>query len=135
MKSLFTGIQFNDQDPIYLQLVVFFKTKIAAGLLLNGDEVPSRRAFAALLGINPMTVQKAYRLMEDEGFLATSANSGSFITLDDVKAAQIKSELCKGQVDAFIRTMQAMQMDFKSVIDLISTFWDQQLEGKTNVTK
>jgi DNA-binding transcriptional regulator YhcF (GntR family) len=135
MKSLFAGIQFNDQDPIYLQLVVFFKTQIAAGLLRNGDEVPSRRALAALSGINPMTVQKAYRLMEEEGFLATSANSGSIISLDDAKAARIKASLCREQVAAFIRTMQAMQMDFKSVIDLISTYWDQQEEDETNVTK
>lgn len=126
MEELFASIRFDGQEPIYLQLVHFVKACIAAGRLQDGDELLSRRALAALLGINPMTVQKAYRIMEEEGFLATSANSGSVVAISEIVAGQIKADLCRSQVVIFIQAMQAMQMDFKSVIDLISEHWEEQ---------
>ena len=54
-------------SPIYSQIIRFIKAGIVAGTIADGDELPSRRALSALLGVNPNTIQKACRLLEEEG--------------------------------------------------------------------
>lgn len=55
--------------PAYRQLVDQIRLQVASGTLAPGAELPSTRALAQLLGINPMTVSKAYGLLETEGGL------------------------------------------------------------------
>ena len=56
-----------DGVPIYLQMIRHVKQGLAAGTVQNGDELPSRRILSAMLAVNPNTVQKAYRQLEEEG--------------------------------------------------------------------
>ena len=65
----FDGFAMDDKSPIYNQIVLFIKRGAVAGSIADGDELPSRRVLSALLGVNPNTVQKAYRLLEDEGLI------------------------------------------------------------------
>ncbi len=53
--------------PVYRQLISQIKFHVASGLLEPGDELPSTRGLSARLGVNPMTVSKAFRLLEQEG--------------------------------------------------------------------
>ena len=53
--------------PVYRQLMDQIKFHIATGLLKAGDELPSTRALSADMKVNPMTVSKAYNLLEREG--------------------------------------------------------------------
>jgi GntR family transcriptional regulator len=53
--------------PVYRQLMDQIKFHIATGLLRPGDELPSTRALSADMKVNPMTVSKAYNLLEREG--------------------------------------------------------------------
>ena len=55
--------------PVYRQLMEQIRFSIASGLLRPGDEVPSTRTLSARLGVNPMTVSKAFGLLEEEGVL------------------------------------------------------------------
>lgn len=55
--------------PIYRQLVEQIRRMTASGLLQPGDELPSVRQFAIAHSVNPMTVSKAYSLLEREGLL------------------------------------------------------------------
>ncbi len=55
--------------PVYRQIVDQIKLQVAGGLLEPGQELPSTRTLSADLGINPMTVSKAYGLLESEGVL------------------------------------------------------------------
>ena len=52
--------------PVYRQLMDQIKFHIASGLLLPGDELPSTRALSSELGVNPMTISKAYSFLERE---------------------------------------------------------------------
>lgn len=56
------------------------KKRIAAGVLKEGDKLPSCREFAAELGVNPNTVQRAYTQLEEEGIVFTIAKKGVFIS-------------------------------------------------------
>lgn len=63
----FEGFRAVDGVPIYLQIQTYIRRGCVAGTIRDGDELPSRRVLSALLGVNPNTVQKAFRLLEDEG--------------------------------------------------------------------
>ena len=58
----------EDDSPIYMQIIRYIKQGIAAGTIGDQEEAPSRRVLSALLGVNPNTIQKAYRILEDGGF-------------------------------------------------------------------
>lgn len=55
--------------PVYRQLIDQVKLLVASGALRPGDALPSTRALSAQLGVNPMTVSKAYGLLEREGLV------------------------------------------------------------------
>ena len=55
--------------PVYRQIVEQISFHVASGLLEPGEEVPSTRALSARLGVNPMTVSKAFVLLEEDGVL------------------------------------------------------------------
>ena len=69
--------------PIYLQIIRHVKRGIVAGIVRDGDELPSRRVLSARLGVNPNTVQKAYRLLEEEaGSLIARSSTLFYINCD-----------------------------------------------------
>ena len=81
----FNGLVLGTELPIYQQIVLYIKRGIAAGTILTGDELPSRRMLSALLGVNPNTIQKAYRLLEEEGLISSHAGAKSLVPASAVQ--------------------------------------------------
>ena len=75
----FQDFRQTDGTPIYLQIVRYIQQGLAAGTIQDGDELPSRRVVSALLAVNPNTVQKAFKLLEDEGLATSRAGAKSCI--------------------------------------------------------
>ena len=69
----------SDPTPIYRQIVDQVRRQIAGGQLSTGIELPSVRAVALLHAINPMTVSKAYSLLEAEGLLERRRGMGMVV--------------------------------------------------------
>ncbi len=65
---------------LYLVIAENIRRKIAAGVLTDGDKLPSCRDYAAELGVNPNTVQRAYTLLEEGGVVFTIAKKGVFVS-------------------------------------------------------
>lgn len=63
-------INTGSAEPIYRQLMDQLKRRVAAGQWVGGQELPSVRELAAELAVHPMTISKAYSLLEGEGWLA-----------------------------------------------------------------
>lgn len=84
----------QDRTPIFSQLKKQIVDFIGLGILVEGDQLPSVRALAAELGINPNTVSKAYQELELQGYLHTMAGKGCFIakafTQENFKADKLK---------------------------------------------
>jgi GntR family transcriptional regulator len=59
----------GSSEPIYRQLMDQLRRRVASGALMAGQEVPSVRELALALAVNPMTISKAYSLLEAEGLL------------------------------------------------------------------
>ena len=73
-------LDYRDTRPIYMQILDGFKEQIATGVLLPGDKLPSVRELAASLAINPNTIQRAYKLLEIDGWIATMPGKGCFVS-------------------------------------------------------
>ncbi|MHA6482481.1 GntR family transcriptional regulator [Paenibacillus sp. strain BS8-2] len=120
----FNELALNDKEPVYVQIASYVKRRIILGHTSSGDRLPSRRDIAAQLNINPNTVQKAFKLMEDEGYVHTSGNQGSMIYTDAELLARLENELTQGLVLSFISSAKEINLSFKKVIDLISERWE-----------
>jgi GntR family transcriptional regulator len=72
-------IDLKNRKPIYEQVIENFKRLIVTGELAEGTRVPSIRDLAKELGVNPNTVQKAYRELETMKYFYTVLGQGSFI--------------------------------------------------------
>lgn len=89
-----------DGVPIYLQIQTYIRRGCVAGTIRDGDELPSRRVLSALLGVNPNTVQKAFRLLEDEGLIASHSGAKSYVTVDEGKLAALRQTLLREELRA-----------------------------------
>ena len=72
------SLNYRDQRPIYEQVKDGLRHLVVTGAIQTGDKLPSVRALAASLAINPNTIQRAYESLEREGYLYTVAGKGSF---------------------------------------------------------
>ena len=72
-------LNYRDTRPIYSQIVDGLRDQILAGVLQNGDKLPSVRDLAGQLAINPNTIQRADRELEMQGWIATVPGKGCFV--------------------------------------------------------
>lgn len=75
-------LDYRDARPIYCQITDGFREQISAGILQNGDKLPSVRELAASLAINPNTIQRSYRELEMQGWIVTVPGKGCFVCAD-----------------------------------------------------
>ncbi|TCK99719.1 GntR family transcriptional regulator [Natranaerovirga hydrolytica] len=121
----FSNLKLNNKMPVYIQITQFVKKEILLNNLQSGDILPSRRELAATLEINPNTAQKAFRLMEKEGYVITSGNEGSKIHLTTDSLNNIENELTKEMVKTFILSAKDIHLEYPQVIRLLKDMWDE----------
>lgn len=114
----------SDASPIYQQIVLFLKRGMAAGTVLDGDELPSRRTVSALLGVNPNTIQKAYRILEEEGLIVSHSGAKSFVQLEPGRREQVRDELLGGDLQTVIRAMKQSGVSKEEALALLDRFWE-----------
>ena len=73
-------LDFGDHRPLYEQIRDKMKDLIINGILADNDKIPSVRELAATLAINPNTIQKAYKELENEGYIYSLKAKGNFVT-------------------------------------------------------
>ena len=112
--------------PIYLQILYFIERGAVAGTIADGDELPSRRVLSALLGINPNTVQKAFRLLEEEGLIESKSGAKSVMTLDPDKISQLRVSLLTADIRGLTGALRRTGIDKAEALRLIDRFWDEE---------
>lgn len=93
----------SDPTPIYRQIVEQVRRQIAGGQLSTGIELPSVRAVAQLHAINPMTVSKAYSLLEAEGLLERRRGMGMVVAGQGARSAVDPERLLAPLLQALVR--------------------------------
>ena len=81
-------LDYRDARPIYTQIIDGVKEQITTGILMPGDKLPSVREMASSLAINPNTIQRAYRLLEFNGWIVTIPGKGCFVCDNEKQVEQ-----------------------------------------------
>ena len=97
-------LDYRDARPIYGQIADGFRSQIEAGVLRSGEKLPSVRELAVQLSINPNTIQRSYRQLEAEGWIATVPGKGCFVCGLPEYSAEQRQELLM----AFDKTAAAL---------------------------
>ena len=114
----------EDGMAIYLQILQYIKRGIIAGTIVDGDALPSRRVLSTLLGVNPNTVQKAYRLLEEEGLISSHSGTKSCMVLTDETVETVRRELLEGDAVNIVAAMKQMGLSKAEALQLLERYWD-----------
>lgn len=123
---LFEEFKKNDRIPIYLQILLYVKRGILSGEIQRGDVLPSRRMLSALLGVNPNTVQKAYRMLEEEGLILSHSGAKSMIEFDEKSIQKIRRELLEEDMQRIISDWKQMGLRKEEVIEMMGVLWEKE---------
>lgn len=120
----FEGFRMEEGSPIYQQIILYIKRGIIAGIIHDGDELPSRRMLSAVLGVNHMTVQKAYKLLEEEGLIQSRAGITSCVVVSETTLKQIKTALLEDDAKKMIQKMKLMRLSKDEVHKMVDAYWE-----------
>ncbi len=121
----FDDLVLLDGVPIYQQILRHVKLGIAGGTMAPGDALPSRRVVSALLGVNPNTVQKAYRLLEEEGLIQSHPGAKSCVAADEAARARVRAELLQEQAQQAVAALKRMGLSKEAALELIAQHWEE----------
>lgn len=99
-------MEFNSALPIYLQVISMLKREIVTGQRQLGDKLPSVREMAVDFTINPNTVSRVYRELENEEICFTRRGMGTFVTEDAGRIRQLREEMAQELVMQFLVGMK-----------------------------
>ncbi|HEX9172199.1 MAG TPA: GntR family transcriptional regulator [Telluria sp.] len=109
-------------DPIYRQLVDQVRRLVAGGQLAAGDSMPSVREIAQALTLNPMTVSKAYGLLEMEGVLARRRGLGMVVADRQQAGGSVaeRAELLRPILERAAHEARQLELDPDTVLSLFN---------------
>ena len=111
---------FDNDKPIYTQILEHIEMKIIAGEYPPGSKVPSVRDLAAEAQVNPNTMQRALQELERKGLVVTQRTSGRTVTteqslIDDLKKDRAREYTCK-----YLTQMKQLGLNFTEIITYIN---------------
>jgi GntR family transcriptional regulator len=107
---------------VYLQIIDQVKRDIALGRLAREERLPTVRQLSQQLTINPNTIAKAYRQLEQEGIIVTRAGAGAFIAnLDSVLSKAVRRKLICDELERIVVEAFHMQIDKETMTDWFNT--------------
>ena len=113
-------ISSSDGVPKYLQIVQQVKYLVASGRLVAGEELPTIRALAEQLVINPNTVAKAYRELERDGVVEARGAAGTYVSAaGSPLARRERLKILTERIDALLAEARQMNIDTDAVVDLL----------------
>lgn len=121
------GWNFQNDRPIYAQLMEQIKRRIISGVYAPGEKMPSVRDLAAEASVNPNTMQRAFAQLEQEGLLYTQRTSGRYVTEDEGRILQMKEDLAKELTESYFIAMEQLGYSRIQAVKLIAA---AEKEGK-----
>jgi len=122
------SISTGSSEPIYRQLVEQVRRLVAAGQMSPGDGMPSVRDVAQALTLNPMTVSKAYSLLEMEGLLTRKRGMGMSVAERPTTghSAAERAELLRPTLERAALEARQLELDPDTVLSLFTQILKEQ---------
>ena len=113
-------LDLKGRKSIYEQIVDNVKELIISGVLLPDEKIPSVRELSKMLTVNPNTIQKAYRELENQRYLYTVAGLGCFVAQKDERRVDLKKvEDIKEQIRAALSELRYLGMEDQELCDFL----------------
>ena len=116
-------LDYSSSNPIYLQIKENIKKLILSGGLQENEPLPSVRTLASTLAINVNTVIRAYRELENEGYIYTMQGKGNFVSkIDDIKD---REHYLEEKIVSLIKEANEVNVSKKELIELLNKVYDE----------
>ncbi|MBO5609330.1 MAG: GntR family transcriptional regulator [Eubacterium sp.] len=112
--------KFENETPIYLQIMDKIKRDIASGILSPGSKIPPVRELAIEAGVNPNTMQKALQTLEIEGILYSQRTSGRFVA-ESVNES-VRENICEDVLKKFVEHMYELGFNEKDIVTKLEDY-------------
>ena len=112
-------IDFRDPRPIYEQVKDNLRRLMVTGAIREGEKLPSVRALASSLAINPNTIQRAYEALEAEGYLCSVPGKGSFAAQKD-RAGEARRQELLNQFSDLAAELRCLGMTNAQLFEILS---------------
>lgn len=120
-------LNYKSGIPIYDQIVNGIIRQKALGLLSSGDQLPSVRALAIELCVNPNTIQKAYQMLESSGIIYTVKGKGCFVS-DDEAANFAVTKAAVSDFRKAVRKAEELGLKKQELINIIESEYSDKEE-------
>jgi GntR family transcriptional regulator len=118
-------IDLRSREPIYEQLIQNIKKLIFSGVLKPDEKLPSVRELASQLTINPNTIQKAYKELENQGYIYSARGRGNFIMpINEASKLKTYDELID-KLNEIIREANYMGMSKETIFNAINIIYKE----------
>lgn len=107
---------FDNERPIYVQLVEKIRLEIISGRLKSGERLPSVRELALMTKVNPNTMQKALVELENEGLVYTERTNGKFVTENEELIEKLKVKLAEEKVNNYLNDMKNIGITYNEAL-------------------
>lgn len=97
---------FDNNVPIYIQLVEYIKIYLISGVFKSGEKLPSVREFATTFKVNPNTMQKALAELESLELIYTERTNGKYVTKDEKIIEKLKDEYALTLAKSYFQGMK-----------------------------
>ena len=125
------AIDVQSRKPIYEQIVERFETLIVSGVLAPDSQLPSVRALAMELSINPNTIQKAYTMLEQEGFIYPVRGRGNFVSGETLKKKKQERVYCSLQ--ELVRQGKTLEIPQEAFISRVREYYERESQGDGHI--
>ena len=116
--------------PVYQQIIDQVKRDIALGRIIKNEKLPTVRQLARQIAINPNTIAKAYRQLEQQGIIVTKAGAGAFVAnLDSNLSRSVRKKVISEELERIAVDAYHMQIDSQSLLE-----WFNNAVVKFNLT-
>ena len=111
--------KFDNNIPIYLQIVDIIKLDIISGKIRPGEKLHSVRIYANMLQVNPNTMQKALMELEDLKLIYTERTNGKYVTNDTDLIEKYKIKLANKIINKYFKDMELIGIEKNKAIKYI----------------
>ena len=117
---------FDNERPIYIQLVEMIRIDIVSDKFKKGERLPSVRELALTMKVNPNTMQKALVELEEEKLIYTERTNGKFVTEDEKLIEKTKKKLAEEKINNYLNSMKDIGIDYDSAIKYLQEYGGQR---------
>ena len=112
--------QFNNERPIYIQLIEQLQMHIVSGRLGAGERLPSVREYALISRVNPNTMQRALAELEDKGLIYTERTNGKFVTKDTGLLQRYREQYAREKIEKLFADMKELGFSKEETMEYIA---------------